>query len=126
MVTPEVVLGFPATVLLVTLKVTVQLLLAGMLMPVKLRAVAPALSVPGVVPVQVPPTAPPTALMLESVSVNAPPVRADALLLDSVNVTSEVPPDTIEVGLKAFAMVGALRLPTVSVAVLLAVPAEGV
>jgi len=76
-VTPEVVLGFPATLLLVTLNVTVQLLLAGMVIPVKLRAVAPALSVLGVVPVQVPPTAPPTALMLTSVSVNAPPVRAD-------------------------------------------------
>src|SRR5258707_932078 len=80
-VTPDVVLGFPPTVLLVTLKVTVQLLLAGIVMPVKLSTVAPALSVDGVVPVQVPPTAPPTALMLDRVSVNAPPVRMEALLL---------------------------------------------
>src|SRR5260370_1048621 len=55
-VTPDVVLGFPPTVLLVTLKVTVQLLLAGIVIPLKLRAVAPGLRVAGVVPVQVPPT----------------------------------------------------------------------
>src|SRR5260370_626832 len=92
-VTPDVVLGFPPTVLLVTLKVTVQLLLAGIVMPVKLSTVAPALSVDGVFPVQVPPTAPPTALMLDSVSVNAPPVRMEALLLDKVRVATELPPD---------------------------------
>ena len=92
-VTPDVVLGFPPTVLLVTLKVTVQLLLAGIVIPLKLRAVAPTLRVPGVVPVQVPPTAPPTALMLDRVSENAPPVRIEALLLDNVRVNSELPPD---------------------------------
>src|SRR5258708_6663449 len=92
-VTPDVVLGFAPTVLLVTLKVTVQLLLAGIVMPVKLRTVAPALRVEGVVPVQVPPTAPPTALMLDNVSVNAPPVRLEALLLDNVRVVTELPPD---------------------------------
>ena len=92
-VTPDVVLLLPPTVLLVTLKVTVQLLLAGIVIPVKLRAVAPALKEDGVVPTQVPPTAPPTALMLVRVSVNAPPVRAEALLLDSVRVTTELPPD---------------------------------
>src|SRR5258708_2564727 len=92
-VTPDVVLGFPPTVLLVTLKVTVQLLLAGIVMPLKLRAVAPALKEDGVVPVQVPPTAPPTALMLDNVSVNAPPVRTEALLLDNVRVVTELPPD---------------------------------
>src|SRR5258708_1938737 len=91
-VTPDVVLGFAPTALLVTLKVTVQLLLAGIVMPVKLRAVAPALSVDGVVPVQVPPTAPPTALMLDSVSVNAPPVRMEALLFDTVRAATELPP----------------------------------
>src|SRR5450759_3042795 len=97
-VTPEVLFGWPPTVLLVTLKVTVQLLLAGIVIPVKLRAVAPALKEDGVVPTQVPPTAPPTALMLVRVSVNAPPVRAEALLLDRVTVTREVPPDAIVVG----------------------------
>jgi hypothetical protein len=89
-VTPEVVLLLAPRVLLVTLKVTVQLLLRGMVIPVKLRAVWPAVRVDGVVPEQVPPTAPPTALMLASVSVNAPPVRAEALLLDKVRVTTEL------------------------------------
>src|SRR5258708_36061772 len=90
---PDVVLGFPPSVLLVTLKVTVQLLLAGIVMPVKLKAVAPALKEDGVVPTQVPPTAPPTALMLDRVSVNAPPVRMEAVLFDKVRVARELPPD---------------------------------
>ena len=72
---------------------TVQLLLAGMLMPVKLSEVAPADNVLGVVPVHVPPTAPPAALIFTRVSVNAPPVRAVALLLVMVTVTVDVPPD---------------------------------
>jgi hypothetical protein len=79
--------------LLVTLKTTVQLLLAGIVIPVKLRAVPPAPRVFGVVPTQVPVTAPPTALILARVSLNAPPVRADVLLFDRVNVTAEFPPD---------------------------------
>jgi hypothetical protein len=78
---------------LVTLNVTVQLLLAGMVIPVKLRTVAPALNVDGVVPTQVPPTAPPTALIFDNVSVNAPPVIAVALLLAKVRVIVEAPPD---------------------------------
>src|SRR6266700_1204170 len=92
-VTPDVVLGFPPAVVLVTLKVTVQLLLAGIVIPLKLRAVAPAPRVAGVVPAQVPPTAPPTALMLTSESVNAPPVRLEPLLFDNVRVAREFPPD---------------------------------
>ena len=92
-VTPDVAFGFPPTVLLVTLNVTVQLLLAGIVIPVKLRAVAPAPKEAGVVPTQVPPTAPPTALMLVRVSVNAPPVRMEALLFVNVRVTTELPPD---------------------------------
>jgi hypothetical protein len=123
-VTPEVVLGFPPTVLLVTLKITVQLPLAGIVIPEKFSAVAPAARVFGVVPIQVPPTAPPTALMFTSVSVNAPPANADALLLANVNVTTELPPDAIDAGLNALAIVGEDN--TVSVAVLLAVPAAGV
>src|SRR5207248_2943581 len=78
-VTPEVVLFWGPGVLLVTLKVTVQLMLAGMLIPVKLSEVAPADNVLGVVPVHVPPTAPPAALIFTRVSVNAPLVRAVAL-----------------------------------------------
>src|SRR5712692_3733702 len=123
-VTPEVWLLLPPSVLLVTLKVTVQLPLAGIAMPVKLSAVAPALRVLGVVPTQVPPTTPPTALMFTSVSVNAPPVRAEALLLVRVRVTTDVPPDGIVAGLSPLLMVGAAN--TVSVAVLLAAPAVGV
>src|ERR1035438_6517796 len=119
-VTPDVLLGWTPAVLLVTLNVTVQLLLAGIVIPVKLSAVAPALKEEGVVPAQVPPTAPPTALMLASVSVNAPAVRAEALLLDRVSVTTELPPDAIEVGLNPLAMVGAAN--TVRLALLLAVP----
>jgi hypothetical protein len=103
-------LGLLPPVLLVTLKVTVQLLLAGIVTPVKLRAVAPAPKEDGAVPTQVPPTAPPAALMLTSVSVNAPPVRAEALLFDKVKVATDVPPGAIEVGLKALAIVGGVRV----------------
>jgi hypothetical protein len=91
-VTPEVVLGWAPGELLVTLKITVQLPLAGIVIPLKLRAVAPAVRDDGAVPLQVPVTAPPTALIFTSVSVNAPPVRLDALLFDNVNVTTDVPP----------------------------------
>ena len=79
--------------LLVTLKVTVQVPLDGMVMPVKLRLVWPAVRVDGEVPAHVPPTAPPTALIFTSVSVKAPPVRAEVLLLERVRVTTELPPD---------------------------------
>ena len=75
-----------------TEKVTVQLLLAGIVIPLKLSAVAPALKPLGVVPTQVPPTAPPTALIFASVSVNEAPVRLLALLLESVSVTVEFAP----------------------------------
>ena len=110
--------------MLVTLKVTVQLLLAGIVIPVKLSAVAVAARVFGVVPTQVPPTAPPRALIFTSVSENTPPVRAEELPFVRVNVTTEFPPDAIEAGLNALATVGEDN--TVSVAVLLAVPAAGV
>jgi hypothetical protein len=121
--TPEVVLGFAPVVVLVTLNVTVQLPLAGMVIALKLSEVAPAVKLDGLVPTQVPPTAPPTALIFASVSVNAPPVSAKVSLFVKVNVTVEDPPDAIEVGLKAFAMVGVASAVTVRSAVLLAVPA---
>jgi len=92
-VTPEVVLFCEPGVLLVTLNVTVQLLFAGILIPEKLSDVALADKLAGVVPVQVPPRAPPAALMLLSMSVKAPPDSDVALLLDSVSVTVDVPPD---------------------------------
>jgi hypothetical protein len=63
-VTAEVLFCRDPAVVVVMLNVTVQLPLAGMLMPVKLSAVAPAVRVFGVVPVQEPPTAPPAAVML--------------------------------------------------------------
>ncbi len=123
-VTPEVVFGCAPAVVLVTLNVTVQVPLAGMVIPVKLSAVAPAVKVLGVMPAHVPPTAPPEAFILDSASVNAPPVRAVALVFLRVRVTVDCPPEAIEIGLKALAIVGAAR--TVTVAVLLAVPAVGV
>ena len=91
-VTPDVVLFWAPAVLLVTLKITVQLPLSGIVIPEKLSAVWPADNEDGVAP-QVPPTAPPAALMFTSVSVNAPPVSAEVLLLESVRVTTDVPPD---------------------------------
>ncbi len=92
-VTPDVVFGRTPAALLVTLKITVQLLLAGIVIPLKLRAAWPAVTVEGLVPLHVPVSAPPAALMLARLSVNALPVRADALLFDSVKVTADVPPD---------------------------------
>jgi hypothetical protein len=91
-VTPEVAFGFEPTALLVTSKTTVQLLLAGIVIPLKLSAVAFATSVLGVVPTQVPVTLPPTALILARVSVNEALVNDDVLLLLNVRVTVEVPP----------------------------------
>ena len=91
--TPEVVLGLMPNTVLVTANVTVQLPFAGMAMPLKLNVMAPAASAAGVVPIQVPPTAPPTALMFVRVSVKAPPVSGEVLLLDRANVTTELPPD---------------------------------
>ncbi|MGD0632618.1 MAG: hypothetical protein ABR987_25110, partial [Terracidiphilus sp.] len=105
-VTPEVVFGWVPIVVLVTVKVTVQLLFAGIVIPEKLSEVAPPERVAGLVPTQVPPTAPPKALMFTSVSVKEPPVRAVLLLLLSVRVTTEFAPDTIAFGLNALAMVG--------------------
>jgi len=128
-VTPELVLFCTPMVLLVTLKVNVQLPLAGMAIPVKLRATDPALNWEGVVPAQLPPTAP-DALMWTNVSVNAPPVNCEALLLDRVRVTTEVPPAKIDVGLNAFEMAGKAKIvnvapaevPPVAVTVTLAAP----
>lgn len=105
-VRPEVWLVFVPGVSLVTANVTVQLPLAGMVMPLKLTAVAPALSMPGVVPVQVPPTAPPTAVILVSVSVNEAPVSGMVCVFVSVSVTVELSPLVMLVGLNALLMVG--------------------
>ncbi|MBK7660963.1 MAG: hypothetical protein IPJ28_18455 [Betaproteobacteria bacterium] len=73
-VTPFVAFGSAPTVELVIGTVIVQLP-AGIVMPVKLRAVAPAANDAGVTPVQVPPTAPGAAtVMLMRVSRKVPPV----------------------------------------------------
>ena len=64
--------------------------MAGIVLPRKVRRVEPAVKVAGTAP-QVPPTAPPAAVMFTSVSVKAPPLRAEPLLLDRVKVTVEVP-----------------------------------
>ena len=92
-VTPEVAFGFVPGVLLVTSKMTVQLLFAGMVIPLKLNAVVPATSILGDVPIQLPVTLPPAALILTSVSVNEALVRSNALVLPNVSVTVVVPPD---------------------------------
>src|SRR5258708_5159582 len=104
--TPEVKFGFVPTWVLATVNAMVQLPPAGIVMPEKLRAVAPAPKVLGVVPVQLPPTAPPDALMLKSESVNAAPVRLMPVFgLVSVSVSVEVPPAIMLVGLNALLMV---------------------
>ncbi len=123
-VTPEVVFGLVPCVLLVTAKVTVQEPLAGIVMPLKLKAVAPAPSTFEDAPVQVPPAAPPTALILVSMSVKLALVRLLAFGFISVSVTVELPPGAIELGLKALLIAGAPN--TVRLAVLLAAPALGV
>ena len=92
-VTPEVEFGCTPGVLLVTEKITVQEPLAGIVIPLKLKLVAPADKVFGVVPEQVPVTAPPTALMFVSVSVKLALVKVVALVLANVSVTVEFPPD---------------------------------
>ena len=92
--------------LLVTLKTTVQLELAGIVMPVKLSEVAPGPRLEGVVPTQVPVTGPPAALMFVRVSLKEALLRSDVLLFDKVRVTAEVPPGEMDVGLKALPIEG--------------------
>src|SRR5580704_14010930 len=85
-VTPEAILGWLPAMVLVTLNMIVQLPLAGIVMPLKLSAVAPEVREPGAVPAHVPVTFPAAAVMFTSVSVKVAPVRAVPLLLDSVKV----------------------------------------
>jgi hypothetical protein len=126
-VTPEVMLVWAPAVLLVTLKMMVQLgLPGGMVIPVKLSEVCPAVKVAGVVPAQVPVTFPPTALMFVSVSVKAPLVKVVPLELPNVSVTVEEPPTWIDAGLNVLEIVGPMKFVTVRLAVLLPAPAVGV
>lgn len=93
--------------MLVTSKVTVQLELFGIVMPLKLKAVAPGEREFGIVPTQVPPTAPPTALIFIKLSVNEALVKSPVVFgFDKVRVTVEVPPVRIIEGLKDLAIVG--------------------
>src|SRR5438128_2408415 len=118
-VTPDVVFGCTPAVLLVTSKMTVQLLLVGIVIPLKPRAVAPATRLFGVVPTHVPVTLPPAALIFVNVSVNDAPVSVvEVFELLKVNVTVLVPPDWIDVGLKALAIVGGFATVRLAVAVL--------
>ena len=111
--------------MLVTENVTVQLPLLGIVMPEKFKVVVPAAKLFGEVPTQEPPTAPPEAVILTKVSVNEALVNAPVLLLlIKVNVTVEFPLSGMNVGENAFVIDGGAI--TVNVAVLLAVPAEGV
>jgi hypothetical protein len=105
-VTPDVVFGCTPMELLVTEKMTVQLPFAGIEIPVKANAVAPAAKVLGVVPAQVPVTAPPAALILASVSLKAALVSALPLLLLNVSVTVELVPTWIDAGANPLAIVG--------------------
>jgi hypothetical protein len=90
LVTPLVASGQPEAGLieaLATLTVTVQLALAGTVMPLKERFVAPAAKLLPPAPAQVPPAAPAAKIcMLESASVKATEVSATALLLVKVMV----------------------------------------
>src|SRR5436309_3494660 len=88
----------------VTATVIVQLAAAGMLMPGKWSEVAPAANELGVVPVQVPVTAAALALMLMSVSRNAPPVCGTPVGLLSVYTMVVVPPETIVLPVKILLM----------------------
>jgi hypothetical protein len=121
-VTPDAVFGSVPAVVLVTTKVTVQLPPAGIVMPLKESAVAPAVSVAGVMPGHVPPTVWFALIdMLVSVSVNAAPVSGPVFAagLVSVSVTVEVAPAPMVAGANAFAIVGGAHARRVAVSLLL-------
>ncbi len=124
-VTPEVLLGFVPMVLLVTTTVTVQLPLAGMVRPAKVSAVCPLVKLLLLAPTQVPPAfCAPLIDMLPSVSLKLAPVSGKPFVLANVKVIVLVPPDVIEVGENALAMVGSAT--TVRLTALLPAPAVGV
>jgi hypothetical protein len=125
-VTPLLVLGLLPATELVTVTVTVQLVPAGRLNPLKLSAVALALNVLALAPVQVPPAAPALAIrMLTKVSVKPAPVNAVlAFGLVSVKVSSDVPFKAIAAGANALLIVGWASTVSVAVPTLVLVPAE--
>lgn len=107
-VTPDVVFVFVPAAELVTLKITVQPD-GGIVIPLKLRLVAPAERLLGVVPVQVPVTGPPAALMPTKLSPNEAPVRFVAFGLESVRVTVVFPPTGMDGVPKVFPIAGGPR-----------------
>src|SRR5207253_2424807 len=116
------VLGLAPGMSLVTTKVTVHEPLAGIVRPVMLSAVCPALSALPAAPVHVPPAAPAALMrMLASVSVKPALVSATPLVLAIVSVTVEVPSAAMLAGAKALAIVGTAAV-TVRFAVLETAP----
>jgi hypothetical protein len=106
-VTPLVTFGFVPTVDEVTSTVTVQLPLAGNVMPEKERFVAPLTNPLELAPVHVPEAfCAPLIAILVNVSVKEAFVRLLVYVFVSVNVMVEVPPSVIVAGLNALAIVG--------------------
>src|SRR5579859_4525813 len=114
------VFEFWPTLRLVTTTVTVQLLLAGMAMPLKASKVAPLVSVFGLVPVQAPVPVgnvwSPLIDILDSWSVNCAPVKGMTSGLVNVKVIVLVLPAGIEVGLNALLIVAGTTTYSVSLA----------
>ncbi len=91
----------------VTNTVTVQLLLAGIVIPLKLRLVCPLVRLLPLAPVQVPPAfCAPLIDILLNVSVKLAFVMATALGFVSVKVIVEVPPTVIGLVPNALEIVG--------------------
>ncbi len=91
----------------VTTTVTVQLLLAGIVIPLKLRLVCPFVKLLPLAPVQVPPAlCAPLIDMWLNESVKLAPVISTAFGFVSVKVIVEVPPAVIGLVPNALEMVG--------------------
>ena len=106
-VTPLAVFGYTPGVADVTITVTVQLPLAGIVIPLKFRLVAPFKRLLLVAPVQVPAAFwAPLIVMPVRVSVKVAFVNALVFGFVRLNVMIEVPPATIVAGLNDFTIVG--------------------
>ncbi len=106
-VTPLAVLGLVPTVYEVTTTVTVQLLLAGIVIPLKLRLLSKFAKLLPLAPVQGPPAfCAPLIHMLLNASVKLAPVIATLFGFVRVKVIVEVPPAVIGLVPNAFEIVG--------------------
>ncbi len=106
-VTPLAVFGLVPTVYDITTTVTVQLLLAGIVIPLKLRLLSKFAKLLPLAPVQVPPAfCAPLTHMLLNASVKLAFVIATLFGFVSVNVIVEVPPAVIGLVPNALEMVG--------------------